>query len=306
MTIWYFFLVDEEKPQIDEDIEVKRMKRLEQLRSKRPYHDISEDGSGWVSVSAAPKESDSGHQNSDMSPLHRQRPRYDTPSPEPEPRRSDSGREGSDLSPTRQRRRHYETLSPEPVSKPSGSAEPDPGFSPPRRPCQRPSKKVEGRNFESPNCPYISSPHHVDRSSEHQDLSPLRNKKKDLRLSGSPDTSPPRRPHLRPSERVEGRNSESPNCPNISSPHHVGQSSEHQDLSPLRKKKKKKDLRLSGSFDTSLPRRARTEIGASDFSPPRESRKEFSSSKELPKTGLISGKDIGELNAKTKKDDWLR
>ncbi|KAK9266891.1 hypothetical protein L1049_027150 [Liquidambar formosana] len=33
-------LADEEKPQIDEDIKVKRMKRLEQLISRHPYHDI--------------------------------------------------------------------------------------------------------------------------------------------------------------------------------------------------------------------------------------------------------------------------
>ncbi|RYR32608.1 hypothetical protein Ahy_A10g047142 [Arachis hypogaea] len=36
---------DEEKPIVDEDIEVKRMKRLEQLRA------ISQDGSGWISLS---------------------------------------------------------------------------------------------------------------------------------------------------------------------------------------------------------------------------------------------------------------
>lgn len=44
-------LLDEEKPIVDEDIEVKRMKRLEQLKARRAYHDISEDGSGWVPLS---------------------------------------------------------------------------------------------------------------------------------------------------------------------------------------------------------------------------------------------------------------
>ncbi|CBI33922.3 hypothetical protein AAG906_033910 [Vitis piasezkii] len=229
---------DEEKPQIDEDIEVKRMKRLEQLRSKRPYHALSEDGSGWVSISAAPTHSDSGDQNSDVSPPRRQRARYDTPSPEPEPRPSDSGREGSDLSPPRQRQRRYHTPSPEPGSKPSGS-----DFSPSRRPRRQTSADVERKNSDSPHFPHISSPRRVGRSSEHQDLSPPRKRRKGLGLSGSPDISPPRR-----------------------------------------------------STQTDTP----------DLSPPRKSRKDVSSSKEPSKTGLISGKDIGELNAKTKKNDWLR
>lgn len=251
LKIWCFVFVDEEKPLINEDIEVKRMKRLEQLSSKRHYNTISEDGSGWVSIFAAPKQSNSGDKNSDTSPPRRQRPRYDTPSPEPEPRPSDLGREGSDMSPPRQRRRHYQTPSPEPGSKPSGSANPDPDFSPPHRPRQQPSTYDEGRNSDSPHFPDISSPRHVGRSSEHQDLSPPRKRRKDLMLSGSPDISPPRR----------GRSFE------------VGKSSH---------------------------------VGALDLSPPRKSRKDFSSSKEQPKTGLISGKDVGELNAKTKRDDWLR
>ncbi|KAD4385075.1 hypothetical protein E3N88_25243 [Mikania micrantha] len=59
---------DEEKPQVDEDIEVKRMKRLEQLKAQRPFGVISEDGSGWVSVSDNAKKLTSDDMNSDMSP----------------------------------------------------------------------------------------------------------------------------------------------------------------------------------------------------------------------------------------------
>ncbi|KAL7611105.1 hypothetical protein Lser_V15G09723 [Lactuca serriola] len=68
---------DEEKPQVDEDIEVKRMKRLEQLKSWRPFGAISEDGSGWVPVSDTAK-------NSDISPPRRRRAWNDTPEPESE------------------------------------------------------------------------------------------------------------------------------------------------------------------------------------------------------------------------------
>ncbi|KAG4951919.1 hypothetical protein JHK85_045786 [Glycine max] len=38
-------MVDKEKPLLDEDIEVKHMKRLEQVRARHPYHAISEDQS---------------------------------------------------------------------------------------------------------------------------------------------------------------------------------------------------------------------------------------------------------------------
>ncbi|CAH9066308.1 unnamed protein product [Cuscuta europaea] len=141
-------LADDEKPLVNEDIEVKRMKRLEQLRAKRPFGAISEDGSGWVSVSDAPKNNlNSDDQNldlspprkrsssitldADLSPPRKRRARYDTPSPEPEsrkmhdddlsPPRKHNARSGTissnshgDVSPPRRRRARYDTPSPEP------------------------------------------------------------------------------------------------------------------------------------------------------------------------------------------------
>ncbi|KAF8407442.1 hypothetical protein HHK36_006575 [Tetracentron sinense] len=95
---------DEEKPQIEEDIETKRMKRLEQLRSRRPYHAISEDGSGWVSIFDAPKPSNSNIQDFDMSPPRQRRARFDTPSPEPELKPSGFSDEVPSLSPLRLQR----------------------------------------------------------------------------------------------------------------------------------------------------------------------------------------------------------
>ncbi|KAK6164501.1 hypothetical protein DH2020_001365 [Rehmannia glutinosa] len=102
---------DEEKPQVDEDIEVKRMKRLEQLRSKRPFGAISEDGSGWISVPNIPNTVKSEDQNSDISPPRKRRLRNDTPSPKPEQEVDVPA--GSDLSPPRHSRRHYRSPSPE-------------------------------------------------------------------------------------------------------------------------------------------------------------------------------------------------
>lgn len=92
--------IDWEKPVVDEDVEVKRMKRLEQLRARRPYHAISEDGSGWIPLSS--KSADPSNSDGDMSPLRKQCVRNDTPSPEPELDPSTSNRMGADLSPSHQ------------------------------------------------------------------------------------------------------------------------------------------------------------------------------------------------------------
>ncbi|KAI4972623.1 hypothetical protein ZWY2020_003548 [Hordeum vulgare] len=40
----------DEKPQVNEDIEVKRMRRMEAIRAARPYNSIANDGSGWVTL----------------------------------------------------------------------------------------------------------------------------------------------------------------------------------------------------------------------------------------------------------------
>jgi len=50
-----FAVAGDDRPLVDEDIEVKRMRRLEAIRAARPYNAIAEDGSGWVTV-AAPEE----------------------------------------------------------------------------------------------------------------------------------------------------------------------------------------------------------------------------------------------------------
>lgn len=55
----------DEKPQVTEDVEVKRMKRLEHLTMHRPYLTVADDGSGWVTVSETKK---AGIHSNDLSP----------------------------------------------------------------------------------------------------------------------------------------------------------------------------------------------------------------------------------------------
>lgn len=55
----------DEKPQVTEDVEVKRMKRLEHLKMHRPYLTVADDGSGWITVSETKK---TGIHSNDSSP----------------------------------------------------------------------------------------------------------------------------------------------------------------------------------------------------------------------------------------------
>ncbi|XP_015947022.1 uncharacterized protein LOC107471973 [Arachis duranensis] len=197
---------DEEKPIVDEDIEVKRMKRLEQLRARRPYHAISEDGSGWISLSSQPV--DPSNVNDDMSPPRKQRVRNDTPSPARQPRSLDPDLEDADLSPPRQPRRGHHNLSPD--------------ISPPRR-SQRQIYDDKNKNYKTSDLQDISPPRGRRHDSpmkdpshgyEESDLSPPRKRQKDVArgsLAGrshrhspslsenvshptlSPDLSPPRK-----------------------------------------------------------------------------------------------------------------
>lgn len=126
-----FLCPGDETPQVEEDIEVKRMKRLQALRSLKPYHGINEDGSGWVSI---PKPSRPTGKGRDLSPLGNKRD-YGNSDHSPTLHQSmemekpaDSDK---DLSPPRQRRRRFDSPSPEP--RLSGPGEVAGDLSPPRR-----------------------------------------------------------------------------------------------------------------------------------------------------------------------------
>lgn len=302
------FYVDEEKPQVDEDIEVKRMRRLEQLRAMRAYNAISEDGSGWVSLS--PKHVNSDDLNSDMSPPRKQRWQSDTPSMEPELNPLHSSRENADLSPPRQRPKHHSTQSPELDIKYAYSTGLNSDMSPRR--------KQRVWNDTAPPEPRAKA---SVSGKEDADLSPPRQRQRGLH---TPLTeSDVKLPHfsilnsnLSPSQRLQqlagndSRNHKATAFPRHGSLNHDDfRVSLESDLSPQRTSRE--DVGRHGTPDLSPPRRRGTETGSShatllpDLSPPRKSRKE-AAGKEQQKTGLLSGKDISEEIARTKKNDWLR
>lgn len=317
---------DEAKPQIDEDIEVKRLRRLELLRSRRPYHSISDDGSGWVSLSS--NASNLVNQNADMSPP-RLRSRNDTPSPE-------RGLEPSDpadaaLSPPRRRRQ--DTPSPEPGAELTDLNAIKSDMSPPRRKRVRHDSPLPEPGPKQP----FSGKEYTDLSPPRQQLrrisSPERISKSTSSIISDVDMSPPRRrratsdapspePHVDDADfgrkdtdlsppRQRWRRHSTPPDPDLRSSPSVGPYFDGSDLVLRRKSRKgggKQSSpdhpagRLSEEIDVSLP-------SASDLSPPRKSRKNLSGSvdtREGAQTGLISGKDISKAMAKIKKDEWLR
>ncbi|KAG5009197.1 hypothetical protein GLYMA_07G070900v4 [Glycine max] len=314
---------DEEKPLIDEDIEVKRMKRLEQVRARRPYHAISEDGSGWVSLSSNSENPINSindmspprkRKGADLSP-HQQLKRNDTPSP-------DYGTSDlQDISPPRRRGRH-DSPSQDALH---GSVASD--LSPPR--------KIQ-KNAPRPGLSNISH----SRSPQH--LSPPRRGRHDYETSDLQDISPPRRGrHDSPSEDVSHRSVASDLSPprkNQKKVERLGLSDlshrhSPQDLSPPRRGRHDSPSRdaLHGSSvsDLSPPRKIQKNVarlGSSDLSrhrspspsvkvvshpsldrdlsPPRKNPKELSN--PAGKTGLISGKDIRDEIDRKKRDDMLR
>ncbi|XP_028763899.1 BUD13 homolog isoform X2 [Neltuma alba] len=277
---------DEEKPVVDEDIEVKRMRRLEQLRARRHYHAISEDGSGWVSLS--PKYANSNNINNDMSPPHKGKIRNGTPSPEPELNLLTSNVEDTDLSPPRQHSRRYDTPSPEHASQLAHNQAKDSDLSPPRKQRAHSVTLSPARKFRP-----------SDATIEDADLSPPRQRRKDygkrgLETAELHDISPPRRGHHDSLYQVSSHKSL------------------ELDLSPPRKRRNIGGRGLSDrspSHPRSPPARVISHPSLSpDLSPPRKKQKEvdFPSSMKNQKTGLISGRDVREEIDKKKKDDWLR
>ncbi|CAL9217028.1 unnamed protein product [Arabidopsis halleri] len=308
----------EERPLVDEDIDVKRMRRLEEIKARRAHNAIAEDGSGWVTL--PPNCEDT---QSDLSPPRRQRTRNDSPSPEPGPRRSVADRVETDMSPPRRRKRHN-SPSPEPNRKHTKPVSLDSDMSPP---CKRkarndslspePEAKVPKNLSEDLSPPRRRHIHSPSRESSRKrsdsvemddDLSPPRRKRD---LHGSPvsdvkkksnDLSPPRRrryhspspePGRRPSKSIASNTDLSPPRRNMNM-----KGSRDSDLSPQRR--------------TADPQRSSENVSRSsniDSSPPRRPRRELpipQTSKEQRKTGLISGKDIGSEYRKKKEDEQLR
>ncbi|KAJ0113203.1 hypothetical protein Patl1_01194 [Pistacia atlantica] len=288
---------DEERPLVDEDVEVRRMKRLEQLRLRRPYNAIAEDGSGWVSL--GPGRSDFNQPNSDMSPPRKRRAQNDTPSPEPETKPPGSVRESADLSPPRLRRNRQDTPSP------SNS-----NLSPPRR--HRAQNDVPSPAIEDND---LSPPRQRQRRRRYQLPSPEPDRKPGHSTGLDSDLSPPWKRRARndlPSPELElkpAREDTDLSPPRQRGKHHHTPSP-GPDISVSRRANRvssnRDDMRVS-ELDLSPPRKNKKDA---DLSLPRRTRKEELSvsapSKALPRTGLISGNDIREEISKTKNEDLLR
>ncbi|KAK8329177.1 hypothetical protein V6Z12_A11G301200 [Gossypium hirsutum] len=285
----------DEKPLVDEDIEVKRMKRLEQIRLRRGYNAIAEDGSGWVSLS--PKHANTVDPNSDISPPRRQRTRNDTPSPEPGLRHSNSEIEAKDLSPPRKPRSPglKSDLSPPRRSRAHNETtltREDSDLSPPsRRPARAGSP--EPRLKASRDGTDLSPPRKRRVRNDTPSPEPLANR-------AGADLSPPRKRRAR---------NDTPSPKRRVKPLREGADS---DMSPPQQRSRRRHTQ-SPEPDMPPPRQSHAQtselVHDSDLSPPRKSRRESTGSaslKQQSKTGLISGSDIREEISKTKKDDWLR
>ncbi|KGN63326.1 BUD13 homolog [Cucumis sativus] len=300
----------DEEPQVDEDVEVKRMRRLEELKAKRPYNSISEDGSGWVSLS--PNRANSSMVNSDMSPPRRTRVRNDTPSPSNELKPPVPGEEGEDFSPPRRRPR-----------KPPSSLEHDEKPTNSTYPSSSPTQK--DKVYRDAHLQGANS-WHIDYAQEDIDLSPPRQRRKRYHTpspepdatctrSVSPqfDISPPRRSDRKASKTSLGGNHKvdlSP--PRRRASDYVGDEriSRGSDLSPPRKQRK--DVRGDRSL---LDKQSRNHVtdasqeSPTDLSPPRKKQKELPVSvsfKQTRKTGLLTQQEFGEEMSKTNKEDWTR
>ncbi|CAI8607288.1 unnamed protein product [Vicia faba] len=187
-------LSDGEKPIVDEDIEVKRMKRLEQLKARRSYHDISEDGSGWVPLSSKSENlSDSNRINADLSPSCRQLKRNDTPSPERDSQPALFEGPSPDLSPPRKRR--DSDMSP---PRRKHVSNPSPDISPPRRSSRQTFEYNGRKKYDTPDLEDLSPPRRGRHDSPSQDtlhgsmssdLSPLRKRQHSGARSNLSDVS---------------------------------------------------------------------------------------------------------------------
>uniref|UniRef100_A0ACD5XQU2 Uncharacterized protein n=1 Tax=Avena sativa TaxID=4498 RepID=A0ACD5XQU2_AVESA len=307
----------DERPQVDEDIEVKRMRRMEAVRAARPYNSIANDGSGWVTL-PVPGSLDGGSPRrrrndtpspergrNDLSPPRR-RQRQDTPSPK------HGGAAGTDLSPPRQRQRRRDTPSPEGKGTAAGG-----DLSPPRK-FKRQEDHSPPRNrsrHDSQEPQDLSPPRRRTRhdSEEPQDLSPPRRRTR--HDSKEPkDFSPPRRRarhdsedrrDLSPPRRKIPQDTKDPK--DISPPRRRKRhdSTQLDDLSPPRRRLVDEDIsppRKGQKFvsdDLSPPRKGR------DLSPPRKGRKE-GAAKEARRAGLMSAEEVKEDIRKIKEDEKLK
>ncbi|GLT81203.1 hypothetical protein SLA2020_526010 [Shorea laevis] len=294
----------DEKPVVDEDIEVKRMRRLEQIKMRRAYNAIAEDGSGWVSLS--PKRASSVNPNSDIFPAHRQRTHNDTPSPESGRSHEDSAREdvilptlrdensaglNSDMSPPRKRQSCMDTPSPEPGIRRKLVRE-DTDLSPP-------GKQRARNDTPSPELRVNPKPTRKDT-----DLSPPRKRR-------ARNDTPSPEPRVKPKASREGTDLSPPrkrrarnDTPSPEPRVKPKPSREATDLSPPRKRRARNDTPspepvlkpVRKDSDLSPPRQRQshhdTSSPGADLSPPRRSRPQTSENFQRKKPDSAFSPDL--------------
>ncbi|CAM6101535.1 unnamed protein product [Calypogeia fissa] len=271
---------DGEGPQVIEDVEVKRMHKMEALKTHRPYLSMANDGSGWVTVmdDKAPG-GGSGDDNSaprsplegNSSDLSAKRKRSDSPDLSPSKQRKHS----RDLSPPR--RMNDSNLSPPRRRRDSTD------LSPPRRRNDSTDLSSPRRRTGSPNLSYPM------KRKGSPDLFPTRRRRdspqdESLSLSSmrkrmdSPDSSPPRRRKVSPDPAFGRRNSsrieEDLAPPRRSKFSGGGSKVERRDSSPRRRKdsldlsphRRKHDSPIGQPRDISTKRKG---DNSPDLSPPR-------------------------------------
>ncbi|CAL5050690.1 unnamed protein product [Urochloa decumbens] len=333
----------EDRPLVDEDIEVKRMRRLEAIRAARPYNTIAEDGSGWVTV-AAPEEQGGGgsprrRRNDTPSPKRggagrkdlsppRRRQRRDTPSPEA------GCAAGKDTSPPRQRRRRQDTPSP----KGNGAANQD-DMSPPWKSRQQedfsPPRRYARNDSEEPQDLELPRRRMRHDSEDPQDLSLPQRRRHD---SDEPkDMSPPRRRTRHDSEEPKDMSPprrrmrhDSEEAQDMSPPRRRTRhdSEEPKDFSPPRRRRKHQDSttvddlspprrrnlgRSPEDGDISPPRKG-CKVASDDLSPPRKERdlspprkgEKEGAPKQVRKAGLLTAEEVKEDIRKIKEDEMRK
>lgn len=303
------------------------MKKLEILRSKRPFGAISEDGSGWVSVSNVPDNDKPDCQDSDISPPRRrlrndtpspksidhevpadndlspprkrnsqtkpmsknggQKARHDSPSPDPKMESSQTMRVATDLSPPRRQRLEKYSMSPEPSRKPKFT---DSDISPPRRKRDGQAKPLSIPGGQKARYDTPSPDPYMETSQPNRETT---------------DLSPPRRhqteKHTMPPEpNRKSRLTDS----DISPPRRSSRDAEYEDGHRPSRARDRSESSLSRKSDHNFNDNS---IGAtahlvSDLSPPRRRKR----SPPPVKTGLVSGSEIKQEINKTRKEDWLR
>ncbi|KAL6493852.1 hypothetical protein OROGR_031761 [Orobanche gracilis] len=268
---------DEEEPQVNEDIEVKRMRRLEQLSSRRPFGVISEDGSGWIPISNTPSSITKYEDpTSDISPPRKRRLRNDTPSPGPEQEANIPT--GTDLSPPRQ--------FPKPVKRTARFDTPSPESD--RLTDLSPPWCSQGDKHSSVPDPGIISSHPkvIDT-----DISPPRRARTDLRASSAANLSPPKK------SKSERSSSIAPSASDLSSPrkrrnelpifshHHKPGLVSGRDIKDEIDKTKKEDWLRFNALDPSVNGRAAEPVYRNKKTGERMSKDEFfkARKKELKK-----------------------